>query len=155
MTVQEVIKSFELCKTTRMFIPKNEVLDMAIQALEELEQYRALGTVEELKEAREKQVAKNPTHIHEEYEKHQWKKKKNGEVDDWAWGSGFCNGVVCERCGESICVHCNPNYDDEPCIVDKDLCPNCGKQVWSIENKNYCSECGQKLDWEEGAENDR
>ena len=33
---------------------------MAIQALEEVEQYRALGTVEELKEAREKQVAKKP-----------------------------------------------------------------------------------------------
>lgn len=30
---------------------------MAIQALEEVEQYRALGTVEELKEAREKQMA--------------------------------------------------------------------------------------------------
>lgn len=29
--------------------------DMAISALEEIQQYRALGTVEELKEAREKQ----------------------------------------------------------------------------------------------------
>lgn len=35
-----------------------EALDMAIQALEEVKQYRALGTVEELKEAREKQMAK-------------------------------------------------------------------------------------------------
>lgn len=33
-----------------------------IQCQKELEQYRALGTVEELKEAREKQVAKKPTH---------------------------------------------------------------------------------------------
>ena len=31
--------------------------DRAIQALEEVEQYRALGTVEELKEAREKQIS--------------------------------------------------------------------------------------------------
>lgn len=150
---------------------------------DKLEQYESLGTVEELKEAMElfektkivgaeniiiirkdgtyevdgidildayeKQIPKKPTHIHEEYEKHQWKKKKNGEVDDWAWGSGYCNGVVCERCGETICVHCNPNYDDEPCIVDKDLCPNCGKQVWSCEHKNYCSECGQALKWGE------
>lgn len=30
------------------------------QLFEEVEQYRALGTVEELKEAREKQVAKKP-----------------------------------------------------------------------------------------------
>ena len=34
-----------------------QAVNIGIQALEELEQYRALGTVEELKEAREKQVA--------------------------------------------------------------------------------------------------
>ena len=34
--------------------------DMAIKVLEEVQQYRALGTVEELKEAKEKQVAKKP-----------------------------------------------------------------------------------------------
>ncbi len=60
MTVQEVIEKFKLCKTTRIFIPKNEALDIAIGCMEEVEQYRALGTVEELKEAREKQVAKKP-----------------------------------------------------------------------------------------------
>ena len=32
-------------------------LDIAIKALEEIQQYRALGTVEELREAREKQTA--------------------------------------------------------------------------------------------------
>lgn len=37
-----------------------QAVNTAIQALEEVEQYRALGTVEELKEAREKQVAKKP-----------------------------------------------------------------------------------------------
>ena len=37
-----------------------QAVNIGIQALEELEQYRALGTVEELKEAREKQVAKKP-----------------------------------------------------------------------------------------------
>ena len=38
-----------------------EAIDIAIQSIQEVEQYRALGTVEELKEAREKQVAKKPT----------------------------------------------------------------------------------------------
>ena len=38
----------------------NKALDVAIQAIEEAEQYRALGTVEELKEARGKQIAKKP-----------------------------------------------------------------------------------------------
>lgn len=38
-----------------------EALNIAIESMKEVEQYRALGTVEELKEAREKQVAKKPT----------------------------------------------------------------------------------------------
>ena len=33
---------------------------LAISALEEIQQYRALGTVEELREVREKQIAKKP-----------------------------------------------------------------------------------------------
>ena len=39
-----------------------QAMNIAIESMEELEQYRALGTVEELKEAMEKQVAKKPTH---------------------------------------------------------------------------------------------
>ena len=37
-----------------------EAVKLSIKALEEVQQYRALGTVEELKEAKEKQVAKKP-----------------------------------------------------------------------------------------------
>jgi hypothetical protein len=59
MTVQEAIKELQvgyLGDTEEIVQAKH----MGIKALEELEQYRALGTVEELKEAREKQVAKKP-----------------------------------------------------------------------------------------------
>ena len=52
MTVQEVIEYLE----QHGFIA-DEVKDMCIEALVQVEQYRALGTVEELKEAREKQIA--------------------------------------------------------------------------------------------------
>ena len=44
-----------------------QAVNTGIQALEELEQYRALGTVEELKEAREKQVAKKPIEYEDKY----------------------------------------------------------------------------------------
>ena len=62
MTVEKAIAWLNLTKLplhgeTSM---GEEVINMAIQALEEVEQYKALGTVEELKEAREKQVAKKP-----------------------------------------------------------------------------------------------
>ena len=55
MTVQ-ALKFFHKLK---QFAPAHDkkYFDVVEQALEEVEQYRALGTVEELKEAREKQVA--------------------------------------------------------------------------------------------------
>jgi hypothetical protein len=56
MTVQEAI---ERVKKSDEFYHSEEN-KIIIQALEELEQYRALGTVEELKEAREKQIPKKP-----------------------------------------------------------------------------------------------
>lgn len=72
MTVQEAKKIMEMflhkqcdLQRTEFAYSQNEVWDavkMSADALEEVEQYRALGTVEELKEAREKQVAKKPIH---------------------------------------------------------------------------------------------
>lgn len=41
----------------------NAVLDIAIQALEEIQQYRALGTVEEFKALKEKSEQKKPNNI--------------------------------------------------------------------------------------------
>lgn len=53
MTVQEVINWLKVASAPFYNKDKRkEAIDMAIQALEEVEQYRALGTVEELKEAR-------------------------------------------------------------------------------------------------------
>lgn len=103
-------------------------------------------------ESLEKQIPKKPKHIHEEYEKHQWEKDENGNVDEWAYTSEFHNGVVCERCHEIKCVHCNPDYDEEPCIVNKDVCPVCGKTVYRYDKEKYCSDCGQALDWTEEGE---
>ena len=39
-----------------------EDMEMAIKALEEIQQYRAIGTVEECREAREKQRGKKPVY---------------------------------------------------------------------------------------------
>ena len=59
--IQEVI---ERVKKSDEFYHSEEN-QIIIQALEELEQYRALGTVEELKEAMEKQIPKKP--IYKDY----------------------------------------------------------------------------------------
>ena len=66
MTVQEAIG---LLENLDGMIEDNHNSDydsafrIAIESMKEVEQYRALGTVEELKEAREKQVAKKPIKV--------------------------------------------------------------------------------------------
>lgn len=104
-----------------------------------------LGTVEECREAREGQRAKKPEHFYKKYGKHQWRRKENGEIDDFAWDFGYHNGVACEICGETVCVHCNPDYDElDDCEEEHWNCPNCGKMVgWKSK---YC-DCGQAIDW--------
>lgn len=62
MTTQEAIKYLRMAtdeadEYSDVYV---EMCNISIQALEEVEQYKSLGTVEELKEAREKQVAKKP-----------------------------------------------------------------------------------------------
>lgn len=85
-----------------------ELMEMAIKALEEvqqyrkhgltvenaldnmcdlaaaenlIEEYRAIGTVEECRAAVEKQIPKKPKHTYIKHGKHTWKKDKNGEID--------------------------------------------------------------------------
>ncbi len=42
--------------------------------------------------------------------KHNWERDENGNINEWAWESGFHNGVFCVDCGKSVCVGCNPDY---------------------------------------------
>lgn len=112
-----------------------------------LKKYFEIGTVEECKESREKQRGKKPKHFYRKYGKHKWKRKENGEIDDFAWASEFHNGVSCERCYKDVCVHCDPDYNElDDCKEEHWNCPKCEKRVgWKSK---YC-DCGQKLDWSE------
>lgn len=89
-------------------------------------------------------IPKKPIHFHQVYPKHDWK-LYDGEIDTWAWESGFHNGPFCKRCHCAPCEHCNPDYDEEECIVDEKHCPSCDKQVTSTDK--FCHNCGQALDW--------
>ena len=93
MTEQEAIKILTLGNPERRAMPYlAPVYDVAIKALEEVQQYRALGTVEELKEAKEKQVAKKPKY----------------EDEFCVYLCSNCDDVVfvkqkhCERCGQKL-----------------------------------------------------
>ena len=64
MTEKEAVKALrlegglEITGKTKRVVDFFEGLDMAIKALEEIQQYRAIGTAEECLEAREKQKPK-------------------------------------------------------------------------------------------------
>lgn len=60
MTVQEAIKKLKTMPVAMFDDEADLSKRIAIKCMEEVEQYRALGTVEELKEAREKQIPKKP-----------------------------------------------------------------------------------------------
>ena len=133
------------CDIVQKIEDLNSAYDTAINALEEVQQYRKIGTVEECRAAVEKQIPKKPKHTYIKHGKHTWKKDKNGEIDNFAWGFDYHNGVVCEVCGKTVCVHCNPDYNElDDCEVNTYSCPVCDKEV--DYRQKYC-DCGQKLDW--------
>ena len=79
---------------------------MAIKALEEIQQYRAIGTVEECRETRERQRGKKVEYIPD------------------MTTLGMLNGI-CPVCGETIHI-------DRGCKSNNSYCINCGQKLdWS------------------------
>ena len=76
---------------------------MASKALEEIQQYRAIGTVEELKALKEKNEPKIPN-----YE-----------------GDGYCKGQII--LDTWICPNCEKSYEVD--YEEYDYCPNCGQRI--------------------------
>lgn len=80
-----------------------EDMEMAIEALEEIQQYRAIGTVEECQAAMEKQREKVSTY----------------EGDGYSDGEFVYDTWICPNCGE----HYEVDFDDY------EYCPNCGQHL--------------------------
>lgn len=59
-----------------------EAKEMAIKALEEVQQYRAIGTPEECRAAMEKQTAKRPNYVSHSYSNYMWHKEHIGYCPD-------------------------------------------------------------------------
>lgn len=75
---------------------------------------------------------------------HMWKLDEDGKPDEFAWhNSGFCNGVVCEICGEHICIHCNPDWMNDECDEESYRCSECSCHV--KEKTDFCPNCGADM----------
>ena len=99
------------------------------------------------KELLKEQEAKPPIHVHEEYPEHDWVRKENGDIDEFAYDGDYHNGPMCKRCYYSFCIHCDPNgWNNEPCIIDEYKCPKCGHII--SKGTKFCSNCGQAVRWE-------
>lgn len=107
MTEQEAKTILErdlICLKQNKALPDSiESMEIAINALEEVQQYRAIGTLEECREAVEKQKAKKP----------------DFEGDGYADGHLVYDTWICPCCGK----HYEVDYDDY------DFCPNCGQKI--------------------------
>ena len=103
----EVIKGLTFLKEklyNGIFQDRLKCIDLAIAALEEVQKYRQIGTVEECREAVEKQKSKSPNLEGDGYD-------EDGEMIYDTW--------ICPSCGEDYEV----DYDDY------DFCPNCGQRI--------------------------
>lgn len=91
MTENEVIKILVEFKTEKPI----EALNMAIKALEEIQQYQGIGTLEECREAKEKQIPKKSKF----YATNFYCPCCNNLVgnSDFGWKHNYCY-----RCGQAI-----------------------------------------------------
>ena len=92
----ELLKRRKVLSWQGGFGDYDEAEQMAIKALEEIQQYRALGTVEELRVARDKQIPKMPK--------------------IWANGTKHCPNEDCEEViytSDNYCLKCGQKLNWE------------------------------------------
>lgn len=131
----EAIECLKSNKPTSGYLMLQESIDMAIKALEEVQQYRAIGTVEELETA----------------SKYLRLVKKHGTVGKVIEACAEYEGIgTVEECREAMEKQRRKlvkNPYGTSYVWKAGYCPVCGCGVTA--RWDYCQCCGQKLEWEE------
>lgn len=78
------------------------------------------------------------------FDEHDWNRRDDGAVDEYAFEVGMHNGPMCKRCGHSWCVHCEPDGIDEPCEIT--VCSHCRREPIYGKRTDYCGNCGARMD---------
>ena len=125
-------------------LPKSDIGKCLIKALEEVQQYREIGTVEELKQAKKYvRLSKNHGTIGQvidvcaEYE-------EIGTVEE-------CRTSVEKMKPKNVIKKYKPVEPEDIEAFGKDSyfghCPECKSLQNTVWNQEYCGDCGQRLDW--------
>ena len=94
-----------------------------------------------------KETPQKVIHYKHTYPSHKWRLNDEGEPDYFAFEVDYHNGYLCERCGYSFCMHCDPDgFDKEPCIVEYSECSSCNKRIVNYKKIFYCEYCGWGYD---------
>lgn len=111
MTESEAIKELHKIRPRCGIIPQKraEAIDVAINALEEIEQYKALGTVNELRLAKEKQIPK----------KIEIRKATNDDIESELRDFITVKGRICRCPSCRCCIH----------ISELKYCWECGQKL--------------------------
>lgn len=127
MTENEAIKKFQ--QNIDMPFGSNisrEASELAIQALEEIQQYREIGTPEELQDMKSNYFE---------------------ALSDWRQYRKIGTLEECRTAREKQ-ISKKPDFTEDKEFA---LCPCCnGKCLF--DKQKYCDNCGQKIDWSEESE---
>ena len=97
-TPEEAIETIKSNMPTSGYQMLRESLDMAIAALKEIQQYREIGTVKECREAVEKQKAKKPEVIDQDFDYY-----KCPVCGEYIWATDNINDhKYCLNCGQAV-----------------------------------------------------
>lgn len=123
MTEKEAIKELHNIRPAGAIIPQKRAiaLDMAISALEEVQQYRAIGTPEELQDMKNNYFE---------------------SLSDWRQYRKIGTLEECRTAREKQ-IPKKPNFTEDKEFA---LCPCCNGNGLA-DKQEYCDNCGQKLDW--------
>ncbi len=110
----------------------HNAVDVAVQALEEVQQYRTIGTLEELQD-----MKSNYFEALSDWRQY----RKIGTLEE-------CRMAVEKQIPKKPTYEGDGYAPDGTLVYDTWVCPCCDKRYEvDYDDYDYCPNCGQKLDW--------